>query len=220
MAGVNTNTLTDRLHNLYSAAVHDVLRARGVEPCVLPNTLRPLDPTLKIAGPAWTFSGRNDPAASAHDTLLAWTTVLSKAPAGHVVVCQPNNNDIALMGELSAETLARRETLGYLADGGCRDTDFILELGYPVFHRFFTPADIIGRWVADRLGEPVQIGEVSITTGDFILGDRDGVVVIPQAMAEEVISETERVASTESEVREAIRGGMDPVQAYLRFGKF
>lgn len=212
--------LTKRLGKLYSAAVHDVLRAHGVNNCVLPNTIRPLDPTLKLAGPIWTFSGRNDEQASRHETLLAWTTVLSKAPAGHVIVCQPHNNDIALMGELSAETLQHRKTLGYVADGGCRDTDFILELGYPVFHRFFTPSDIVGRWVADDLGDPIKIGDVDIASGDYLIGDRDGVVIIPQAMAEAVIAETEAVASTESEVRNAIRRGVDPVQAYLEFDKF
>lgn len=212
--------LTERLSKLYASAVHDVLRARGVEPCVLPKEIRPLDPALKMAGPVWTFSGTSDANASAHDTLLAWTTVLSKAPADHVIVCQPLNNDIALMGELSAETLQHRGTLGYLADSGCRDADFILDIGYPVFHKYFTPSDIIGRWIADRLGEPVTIGDVTIHTGDFLIGDRDGVVIIPQAMAESVISETEGVAATESQVRDAIRAGVDPVDAYLKFGKF
>lgn len=212
--------LTNRLAKLYSAAVHDVLRGRGVDNCVLPNTIRPLDPSIKLAGPVWTFSGRNDTKATPHETLLAWTTVLSKAPPDHVIVCQPHNNDIALMGELSAETLQHRKTLGYLADGGCRDTDFILSLGYPVFHRFFTPSDIVARWVADDLGDPITIGDVSIHTGDYLLGDRDGVVIIAKSIAEEVIAETEAVALTESDVRSAIRRGVDPVQAYLEFGKF
>ena len=53
--------------------------------------------------------------------------MLSKAPPGHVLVCQPNNHEVALMGELSAETLKNKGVLGYVVDGGCRDTDFILE---------------------------------------------------------------------------------------------
>ena len=119
--------LTARLARLYTGAVHDVLRAMGHDNCVLPSALRPLDPALKVAGPAWTFSGRSDRTASRHDTLLGWTQVLSKAPAGHVLVCQPNNREVALMGELSAETLKNKGVLGYVVDGGCRDTDFILQ---------------------------------------------------------------------------------------------
>ena len=213
-------TLVERLGNCYSGAIHDVLRAMGRERCVLPSSIRPLDPTKKVAGPVWTVSGHIDRQQSAHDTLLGWTTLLSRAPAGHVVICQPQNHEVALMGELSAETLLTKGVLGYVVDGGCRDTDFILELGFPVFHSFFTPSDIVGCWIPDRYAEPVTIGEVTIRTGDYVLGDRDGVVVIPSELAAEAVTGTEAVAQTENLVREAIRGGMDPVEAYLKYRKF
>ena len=212
--------LTARLGQLYTGAVHDVLRTMGIDNCVLPPEIRPLDPTIKVAGPAWTVSGRIDRTKSRHETLLGWTTVLSKAPAGHVVVCQPNHHEVAMMGELSSETLKNKGVLGYVVDGGCRDTDFILAQKFPVFHSFFTPSDIVARWIPDHYAEPVTIGSVTICTGDYVLGDRDGLVVIPRAMIEETIAKTEEVALTESKVRDAIRGGMDPVEAYLKYGKF
>lgn len=214
------DALTERLQRCYTGAVHDVLRAMGHDNCVLPSALRPLDPALKLAGRVWTVSGRIDRTRSAHETLLGWTTLLSKAPPGHVVVCQPNNHEVALMGELSAETLRDKGVRGYVVDGGCRDTDFILALGFPVFHAFFTPSDIAARWLPDHYGEPVTIGGVTLCTGDYILGDRDGLVVLPAALAEEAITRTEGVALLENKVRDAIRGGMDPVDAYLKFGKF
>jgi regulator of RNase E activity RraA len=213
-------TLVERLGKCYSGAIHDVLRAMGHERCVLPSSIRPLDATRKVAGPVWTVSGHIDRNQSAHDTLLGWTTLLSRAPTGHVVICQPQNHDVALMGELSAETLMNKGVLGYVVDGGCRDTDFILELGFPVFHSFFTPSDIVGRWIPDRYAEPITLGEVTIRTGDYVLGDRDGVVVIPSELADEVVTRTEAVAQTENQVRGAIRGGMDPVEAYLKYRKF
>jgi 4-hydroxy-4-methyl-2-oxoglutarate aldolase len=213
-------TLIERLGDCYSGAIHDVLRAMGHERCVLPSSIRPLDATKKVAGPVWTVSGHIDRNQSAHDTLLGWTTLLSRAPTGHVVICQPQNHEVALMGELSAETLLNKGVLGYVVDGGCRDTDFILELGFPVFHSFFTPSDIVGRWIPDRYAEPITVGEVTIRTGDYVLGDRDGVVVIPSELADEVVTRTEAVAQTENQVREAIRGGMDPVEAYLKYRKF
>ena len=208
------------LGRLYTGAVHDVLRGMGYDNCVLPSNIRPLDPTLKAAGPVWTVSGRIDRTKSRHETLLGWTTVLSKAPAGHVVVCQPNHHEVAMMGELSSETLKNKGVLGYVVDGGCRDTDFILEQKFPVFHSFFTPSDIVARWIPDHFGEPVTLGTVTIRSGDYILGDRDGLVVIPQEMIEETIGKTEALALTENKVRDAIRGGMDPVDAYLKHGKF
>ena len=212
--------LTARLARCYTGAMHDVLRAMGRDNCVLPPNIRPLDATLKTAGPVWTVSGNMDRTQSRHDTLIGWTTVLSRAPGGHVVVCQPNNQEVALMGELSSETLKNKGVLGYVVDGGCRDTDFILAQKFPVFHTFFTPSDIVARWIPDRYEAPVTIGTVTIRTGDYLLGDRDGVVVIPQEIVEEAISKTEQVALTENQVRDAIRGGMDPVDAYLKYGKF
>lgn len=216
----DTLTLAARLLNCYAAAVHDVLRGMGHGRCVLPPSIRPLDPTRKLAGEVYTVNGHIDITRDPHDTLVQWTGLLSKAPAGKVLVCQPNTYDIALMGELSAETLNFRGVRGYVVDGGCRDTDFILELGFPVFCSFHTPKDIVGRWVPDRFGEPITIGEVTIASGDYLLGDRDGVVIIPADLVDEVVNKTEQVLQTENKVRTAILAGMDPQEAYLKFGKF
>ena len=192
----------------------------GHEHCVLPPAIKAIAPGTRLAGPVWTVSGRIDRTRSRDETLLSWCTLLSRAPAGHVVVCQPNNHEIALMGELSAQTLQARGVLGYVVDGGSRDTDLVLEQGFPVVCAFLTPADIVERWMSDRYGEPVVIGEVTISTGDYLLGDRDGVVIVPSRLAEEAVARTEAVVATESEMRRALIGGMDPVDAYHKFGKF
>jgi regulator of RNase E activity RraA len=212
--------LATRLLACYAAAVHDVLRGMGHGRCVLPSAIKPLDPTKKLTGEVYTVSGHVDMTRDPHDTLVQWTGLLSRAPAGKVLVCQPNTHEIALMGELSAETLHHKGVRGYVVDGGCRDTEFILQLGFPVFCSFTTPKDIVARWVPDRFGEPITIGEVTISTGDYLIADRDGVVVIPGGMAEEVVRKTEEVMQTENQVRTAILGGMDPQEAYLKFGKF
>lgn len=212
--------LAARLEQAYSGAVYDVLRERGFADQVLPASIRPLDPAKKLAGRVFTVEGRPCAGLDAHETLLAWTELLSRAPAGHVVICQPQDSTLSHMGELSAETLVYRGIRGYLVDGGCRDTDFILRLGFPVFCRYTTPRDIVGRWRAERFNEPIEIGGVEIRGGDYVLADRDGAVIIPSEVAEEVIAEVERVMATENQVRRAILEGADPKEAYLRFGKF
>ena len=212
--------LTRRLAACYTGAVHDVLRAMGRERIVLPPAIKAIAPGTRLAGPVWTVAGHVDHTATRHECLLGWCTLLSRAPRGHVVVCQPNTHDIALMGELSAQTLKARGVLGYVVDGGSRDTELVLEQGFPVFCSFVTPADIVERWLPDRYGEPVTIGDVTVTTGDWLLGDRDGVVVIPHDIAAETVARTEAVMATESEMRDALIAGMDPVEAYNRFGKF
>lgn len=213
-------SLTARLRACYTGAVHDVLRMMGHERVVLPPSIKPLDPTLKLAGPVWTVSGHIDRTKTRDETLLGWCTLLAKAPSGHVVVCQPHNHEVALMGELSAQTLAARGVLGYVVDGGSRDTELVLAQRFPVWCSFLTPSDIVARWIPDGYGVPIDIGGVPIATGDWLLADRDGVVVIPKAIAEEVVTRTEEVVSTESDMRKALVGGMDPVEAYNRFGKF
>jgi 4-hydroxy-4-methyl-2-oxoglutarate aldolase len=213
-------SLTERLSRCYSGAVHDVLRMMGHEHVVLPPQIKAIAAGTRLAGPVWTVAGHIDRGKSRDETLLGWCTLLARAPSGHVVVCQPNNHEVALMGELSAQTLAARGVLGYVVDGGSRDTELVLKQGFPVFCSFLTPADIVARWIPDRYGEPVTIGAVTIVSGDYLLGDRDGVVIIPCAVAEEVVRRTEEVVATESDMRKALIGGMDPVAAYHKFGKF
>jgi regulator of RNase E activity RraA len=213
-------TLTERLEQCYTGAVHDVLRMMGHENIVLPPAIKAIDPGTRLAGPAWTVSGHIDRTKTRHETLLGWCTLLARAPSGHVVVCQPHNHEVALMGELSAQTLKARGVRGYVVDGGSRDTDLVLPQNFPVYCSFLTPSDIVQRWIPDRYGEPITIGTVTISTGDYVLGDRDGVVIIPGAIAEDVITRTEEVVATESEMRRALIGGMDPVEAYNKYGKF
>jgi len=124
------------------------------------------------------------------------------------------------MGELSAETLHLRGVSGYIVDGGCRDTEFILRLGFPVWCRYLTPRDVVAYWLPDGFEIPIRIGRVLIHNGDYALADRDGVVILPAQAAEEIVTRTEEIMGREDLVRKAILEGVDPQQAYLRYGKF
>ncbi len=215
-----TINFSDRLECCYSGAVYDVLRAMGYPNQTLPNTIRPLDIDKKLAGKVFTVSGRYDDTLDPHETLLQWTALLSKAPKGSVVICQPNDDTLSHMGELSSETLQLRGIRGYIVDGGCRDSNFINKIGFKVFCKYYTPVDIVGRWVADSFEEPIIIGSVKINTGDYVIADRDGVVIIPEHISKEVLEKAEEVLKTESLVRKAIMDGVDPQEAYLKYGKF
>jgi regulator of RNase E activity RraA len=213
-------SLAERLEGCYSGAAYDVMRDLGITPRVLPRSIVGLTKDMKVAGPVFTVRGRPDPTIDANQSLLEWTGLLSKAPAGHVVVCQPQDDVRALMGELSAEALKLRGVRGYIVDGGCRDTELICQQGFPVFCRYTTPVDIVAAWRPEAFDEPITIANVTIWPGDYILADRDGIILIPGAEAERVIAQTEAVIQTESELRRAIRNGQDPQQAYLQYGKF
>jgi 4-hydroxy-4-methyl-2-oxoglutarate aldolase len=212
--------LVERLARTYTGVVHDVMRAIGLRHFTLPPEIRPLFPDRVLAGAVATVSGRVDDTADAHQTLLGWTGLLSRARPDTVLICQPNDSTVAHMGELSAETLKLKGVRGYVADGGCRDVNFILQLGFPVWCRYFTPRDIVGHWLPEQFDQPIRIGEVTIHAGDLVLGDRDGMVILPHGRAEEVVAAAEAAISTENLVRKAILEGIDPQEAYLRYGKF
>jgi len=216
----NSDEKVRQLLKGYSGAVYDVLRSMGLPSQTLPHSIHPLNEDWKLAGPVFTVEGRVIEDLDAHESLLQWTAMLSQAPAGSVVACQPHDSELAHMGELSAETFHKKGILGYYVDGGCRDTDFITRLGFPVFCRYRTPVDVVGRWRADRLGEPIEIGGVRIEAEDWLFADRDGALVIPGDRLDDVVEEVERVLQTENKVRTAIMKGTDPQEAYLKYGKF
>ncbi|CAM4424158.1 Regulator of RNase E activity RraA [Pedobacter westerhofensis] len=212
--------LTGRLELCYTGAVYDVMRNMGYPDQLLPNHIRPMNLQHKIAGPVFTVTGAIDQSLDKDTSLLKWCEMLSVAPAGHVLICQPNDDTLAHMGELSAETLTYKGIKGYIVDGGCRDSSFIESIGFPVFCTYFTPRDVVATWSATEMGASIMIGGVYIRTGDFVLADRDGIIIIPKAKAEEVVTKTEEIMRTENLVRKAILSGTDPVDAYLKFKKF
>jgi len=215
-----TDTLTERLEACYTGVVHDIMRGMGLRDFTLPQSIRPIIADKVLAGPVFTVTGHIDKGADAHETLLAWTGLLSKAKAGHVWVSQPNDRTIAHMGELSAETLQLKGMRGCVTSGAIRDVDFLLKMDFQTWCDGFTPRDIVGMWLPDAVDVPITIDPVTINPGDYCLGDRDGMVIIPKDITEEVITKAEDAVATENKVRTAILAGDDPQQAYLKFGKF
>ena len=213
-------TLSDRLAGCYTGVVHDVMRAMGLRDFTLPSELRPILPEMPLAGPAFTVEGKIVEGADAHETLLAWTGLLSQAPSGSVWVSQPNDRIVAHMGELSAETLKNKGVRGCIADGFVRDVNFLLAIGFQTWSRGFTPRDIVGHWLPVATNVPITIGDVAIAPGDYMVGDRDGLIRVPQVQAQEIADKAETAMVTESLVRKAILAGADPQQAYLKYGKF
>ncbi len=213
-------TLAERLHACTSSVIHDVMKDQGIMIRVLPRTIVPLDTSMKAAGPVFTVRGRPDPTMDKHTSLFEWAGLLSKSPAGHVVICQPQDDVRALFGGLSAEALKIKGVRGYIADGGCRDIADITSQGFAVFARYATPIDIVCAWRAEAYGEPIAVGNVQVLPDDYVLADRDGIVLIPGPHIEAVIEAAEKKLATEGAMVKAIRAGMDPQAAYLKHRVF
>jgi regulator of RNase E activity RraA len=107
-----------------------------------------------------------------------------------------------------------------VVDGMIRDADFLLEMGFQTWSTGFTPRDIVGWWLPAATEVTIRIGEVDIEPGDYMVGDRDGLIRVPKAIVDDVIELAETDIITESAIRTAIRNGMDPQEAYLKHGKF
>jgi len=213
----------ERFAAIYTAALADILDARGYHDQTLPPTIRPLEQGSQLAGPAYTVKGApatNQDEASYDVAIRKVLAMLGDVPEGDVAVYSCDQDSAAHLGELSVTSLKARGVAGCVLDGGCRDVSFIRDQGFPVFTRFVTPEDSTWRWELEATQVPVAIGRVRIEPGDWIVGDDDGVVVVPAAIAEDVLVEAEAKAATESEIRAAVRNGMPPLEAYERYGTF
>lgn len=212
--------MRERFAAIYTAVLADILDERGHRDQTLPPSIRPLAQGMTLAGPAFTVKGRPAQVSDYGAALRKVLGMLGEVPAGQVAVYVCEQDVSAHLGELSVTALQARGVAGCVLDGGCRDVRFILETGFPVFSRFVTSEDSTWRWELEATQVPVRIGRVRIEPGDWVVGDDDGVVVVPSAIAENVLEEAERKAATESEIRAAVREGMPPLEAYERYGTF
>jgi regulator of RNase E activity RraA len=218
---VPTADLAARYNALYTAAIADILDRRGLTAQTLPPELLPLRPGMRVAGPVYPIKGRPAPGGDYDRSLRKVLEMLGSVPAGHVSVYETGDRETAHLGELSVSSLKARGVSGAVIDGGCRDVDMILTEEFPVFARFTTPQDSTGRWELVQHGDvELEIGSVQVARGDWIVADRDGIVVIPAGDAEDVIAEAEDKAATENEIRAAVRSGTTPLAAYERYGTF
>lgn len=212
--------LATRLQSCHASVIHDVMKDFGLPLRVLPRTILGLEPWMKCAGPVFTVRGRPDPKLDKDTSLYEWAGVLSKSPSGAVVVVQPQDDVRALFGGLSAEALKKKGCRGYIVDGGCRDIQAICDERFPVFARYATPIDIVKAWRAEAFDEPIAIGGQQVLPDDFVLADRDGIILIPRGPLEDVIVAAEAKMATEGEMVKAIRAGEDPQAAYVKYRVF
>lgn len=214
--------LAERASRLYTGALTDVLDELGEPDRTLPPDLLPLRDGMRLAGPAFPVEGVPAVQLDRDASIRGILTMLGEVTAHHVVVYQTHDKECtaAHLGELSVVALRARGCAGAVIDGGCRDIEEILGQEFPVFCRYTTPADAVPRWRIEHWNTPVTIGPVRVEPGDYVVADRDGIVVIPAALLDEVLDKAEEVVATENEIREAVREGVSPLEAYDRYGIF
>ncbi len=220
MSTISLEDKIRRFEKIYTGAVTDILDEMGYHNTALPHDLKPLIAATRLTGIAYPMYGKP---SIEHNSDIVYTPLLKMLgdiQPGHIIVSKANDDVSAHLGELSAETAKYRGCRGAVIYGGVRDTDYIMNLDFPVFSRYTTPLDVLGRWELVEYNCPIEIEGTPINPGDFIVGDHDGVIVIPEDITDEVLIQAEDVVSTENLVRKAILAGVHPLDAYHRYGRF
>jgi regulator of RNase E activity RraA len=218
---MGTAELASRFASVYTGALTDVLDRHGYLQQTLPHELAPLRAGTRLAGPVYPVLGRPRPGRDYDESIRVILEMLGSVPPGHVAVYQTNDNVAAHFGELSATSLAARGCAGAVIDGGTRDAEYILREDFPVFARYVTPEDCVPRWeLLDHGDVTIVVGGVRVGPGDWIVGDRDGLVVVPGDRVEDVLAEAEAKVATENDIRDSVRAGALPLDAYERYGTF
>lgn len=175
----------------------------------------------RLAGWAYTIRGQMSPYADKGDANKM------KACQGlsddEVSVWSGDGQGICYFGELITIGMKERGCRGALVDGGVRDVRWIGQLEFPVYARYRSPVQSIGRWKVTGHQIPVSMrgavaGLVSVNPGDFILGDEDGVIVIPAALVLQVLEEAEKLTVLEVQIRDALGKGMTLAEALEKYG--
>ncbi len=192
-----------RLTTFPTGNISDAMGKKGS----MDSSIKPVYDDARMGGPAVTVR------AVPGDNLPAHIG-LDRAPAGSVLVIDARGYTHAgLFGEIMAQAAQKKGLAGVVIDGACRDRLAIKELGFPVFSRAVNP----GGTVKESLGAlnvPISCGGVSVNPGDIVVGDADGVVVIPREEAEQTFEKANAIFSKEETIKKRIDAGETPMRIY------
>ncbi len=219
--GHEMESICARYRRCYAGLVYDVLEHLGYPNQALSHELMPLEPQMKLAGPAFTVKGTTS--TEKNEVVRARRLEMIKQMERPCIEVRDRGTPypVAIYGELSAASASAHGAIGALVDGGTRDSSKVIEAGFPVFARFRCPVEAFGRWAVLDYQVPILVsGElvdaVTVCPGDFIFGDYDGALVIPKSLTMEVLVECERVMGIEDCARAEFARGEDPVEVFKR----
>lgn len=193
-----------RLAQLDSCAVSDALEKAGIRGTVL--GIRPVWDCPKVVGTAVTVKIK--PVGLERPTQHLCTPAIDAASEGDVLVIDnAGRTDVATWGGLLTLAAHMKGIKGVIIDGAARDVDESRELHFPVYARGAVPVTARGKIMQESFNQDIQCGGVSVSPGDYVLADGSGVVIVPAAKAEEIITEAEKIARKEAEMAAEIKKG-------------
>lgn len=191
--------LLHRFEQLYTGAVNDVLREFCLLEQALPGHILALREYRTVAGLAFTVKSAPNVKISGEMTFR--TGMLTELHEDAFVVWDTSKDEKAtLWGGVMTATAKGLKVKAACIDGGIRDTHQILEKDFPVFYKYRISNGSLGRCLITHYQIPIRIGDTDIRPGDVILGDIDGVLVVPRAIAYEVLLRAEEIKSNETKI--------------------
>lgn len=210
--------LLERLDRLHPAVIADCLDRVGVRDNVMDTRIRPIYPEARMAGFASTVHAIevDQPPANKDDYYKGELQAVDALKDGDIMVVSQVRG--SYWGELLATASRYRGGRGIVVDAWTRDTLQLIDMQFPTFAAGINCCDSLGRIDVDAVGVGIECGGVHVEHGDLILGDHDGVVVIPSAVADEVLTMAEEKVSGENLVRSKLAEGMPVWDAFRTYG--
>lgn len=215
---ISLTEMRERYLRLYSGVVNDVLRFEYNLHCALPSDYLPLERDMKICGQAFTIKGAPDITTDGEFELRA--RLLEELTPDCVAIFDCTGDTVtAQWGEVMTMAAQRAGCRGALVNG-IRDTEAILKLGFPIFHRYRTSVGMLGRFRIFHYQKPIRIGEIVIQPGDWIFGEIDGVIRIPRDEGYAVLLKAEKLLEREDGIRDMVNSGLKPTTVVKNGGYF
>jgi regulator of RNase E activity RraA len=210
--------LLARYEQLYTGAISDVLREHALLDQGI-GQLIPLRPERSVAGIAFTV--KSAPNVKITGELTYRGQMLDEMQPNAFVVWDTTNDEKAtLWGGVMTATVVAKGVKAALIDGGIRDTHQILEKDFPVFYKYRIPNGSLGRCLITHYQTPIMIRGVVIKPGDVILGDIDGIVVVPRDIAYDVLVRAEEIRANEKKIFSWVAEGQTVKQITDKGGYF
>jgi 4-hydroxy-4-methyl-2-oxoglutarate aldolase len=185
-----------RYEKLYTGAVNDVLREFLLLNQALPPHIISLREYRSIAG--FAFTVKSAPNTLIRGEMDVRTSMLEKMDEDAFIMWDSSSDTKSTFwGGVMTATAKAKKVKGACIDGGIRDTFQILEANFPVFYKYRTSNGSLGRCLITHYQIPVQIGDVFVKPGDIVLGDIDGVLVVPRDIAYNVLVRAEEIKENE-----------------------
>lgn len=198
--------LLARFEKLYTGAVNDVLRERCLINQALPGHIIPLREYRTVAG--FAFTVKSAPHVKVRGEMEYRTEMLDEMGEDSFVIWDTSNDSQAtLWGGVMTATAKGKKVKAACIDGGIRDTHQILEANFPVFYKYRISNGSLGRCLITSYQSTLLIGTVTIKPGDIILGDIDGVLVVPRNIAYEVLLRSEEIIENENKIFSWVHAG-------------